>query len=274
MLVAVVADRGAPGVSTTALALALTHPQGAVLAEVDPAGSTLAYRLPADDGKPLALTRGLVTWAAQARTDQNPATLWNHLQQLDGGLPVLVGPATPEQASSVGSVWGTLASMMAQAPVDVIADCGRVLNVDAAVAPVIAAADWVLVVARPTAESLAGMRHGLKVIQQIRATGQGLDRVAVVAVNSRPRGLASSAERDVLEVIQSMPGFTSVPVLGSVPWDAKTAAAWVGTAPSPRKSKLLDVTRKLHNKLAVSTGEPFSVNERKTVDIRAEHEQV
>ena len=46
-LIAVAADKGAPGVTTTALALAAVWPRPVLLAECDPAGGDLVYRLPA-----------------------------------------------------------------------------------------------------------------------------------------------------------------------------------------------------------------------------------
>ena len=46
-LIAVAADKGAPGVTTTALALAAVWPRPVLLAECDPAGGDLVYRFPA-----------------------------------------------------------------------------------------------------------------------------------------------------------------------------------------------------------------------------------
>src|ERR1700733_5524315 len=46
-LIAVAADKGAPGVTTTALSLAAVWPRPVLLAECDPAGGDLVYRLPA-----------------------------------------------------------------------------------------------------------------------------------------------------------------------------------------------------------------------------------
>ena len=45
-LIAVAADKGAPGVTTTALALAAVWPRPVLLAECDPAGGDLVYRFP------------------------------------------------------------------------------------------------------------------------------------------------------------------------------------------------------------------------------------
>ena len=51
-LIAVAADKGAPGVTTTALALAAVWPRPVLLAECDPAGGDLVYRLPAGASPP------------------------------------------------------------------------------------------------------------------------------------------------------------------------------------------------------------------------------
>ena len=50
MLIAVAADKGAPGVTTTAVTLAAVWPRPVLLAECDPAGGDIAYWLPAEGG--------------------------------------------------------------------------------------------------------------------------------------------------------------------------------------------------------------------------------
>ena len=45
-LIAVAADKGAPGVTTASVALAAVWPRPVLLAECDPAGGDLVYRLP------------------------------------------------------------------------------------------------------------------------------------------------------------------------------------------------------------------------------------
>ena len=49
-LIAIASDKGAPGVTTSALALAAVWPRPVLLAECDPSGGDLAYRFPDSSG--------------------------------------------------------------------------------------------------------------------------------------------------------------------------------------------------------------------------------
>ena len=97
MLIAVAADKGAPGVTTTAVTLAAVWPRPVLLAECDPAGGDIAYWLPAEGGGRLDPRRGLLSLGVAARRDLQPAQLWTHAQKLRGGLDVLLGVTTAEQ---------------------------------------------------------------------------------------------------------------------------------------------------------------------------------
>lgn len=86
------------GVTTLAVALAATWPAGrrVLLAELDPAGATLA----AGSGWPPE--PGLVSLAAAACRGGDPTVVWEHCQDLPGGVPVLAGrrrPTTPAPRS-------------------------------------------------------------------------------------------------------------------------------------------------------------------------------
>ena len=56
-LVALAADKGSPGVTTAAVALAAVWPRPALVAECDPSGGDLAMRLHAPGGAPAAAGR-------------------------------------------------------------------------------------------------------------------------------------------------------------------------------------------------------------------------
>jgi MinD-like ATPase involved in chromosome partitioning or flagellar assembly len=95
-LVAVAAAKAAPGVTTSALAMAAAWPAGrqVLLVEADPGGGDLAARFG------LAAEPGLVSLAAAARRQIDSALVGDHAQKLPGGLGVLVGPPGPEQAAA------------------------------------------------------------------------------------------------------------------------------------------------------------------------------
>ena len=90
-LIAIAADKGSPGVTTSALALAAVWPRRVLLAETDPAGGDLVYRSRAAHGGTLDPNSGMLSLAATARRGLAAEQLWDHAQPLTGGLDVLVG---------------------------------------------------------------------------------------------------------------------------------------------------------------------------------------
>src|SRR5581483_7650817 len=84
-LIAVTADKGAPGVTTASVALAAVWPRPVLLAEADPAGGDLMYRLPAASGGQLDPGRGLLSLAVAVRRGLEPGQVWEHTQKLQGG---------------------------------------------------------------------------------------------------------------------------------------------------------------------------------------------
>lgn len=230
-LIAFAADKGAPGVSTTALALALAWPRPILLAECDPAGADLPWRLQGQDGAPLSQVTGITSLASSARGSAAASDVWGHAQRLDGGLPALVGPAGPEQAEAIGSAWGAVAAALAAVPdTDVLADCGRLLTAASPVVPVLQRADLVVLVTRPTLAGVAHLRHGITVTARaVNAAGRGsgLDRIGVLVVDDGATGRRAGA-RQVDQVLQDTPGLADVPVLGVLAYDVKAAAALAG----------------------------------------------
>ncbi|WP_245790642.1 hypothetical protein [Streptomyces monashensis] len=162
-LIALAADKGSPGVTTAAVALAAVWPRRVLLAETDPAGGDLVYRSTAAHGGPLNPNTGLLSIAATARRGLVPDQLWDHVQPLSGGLEVLVGLGVAEQAAGLVSLWPTLGRSFAaladspQAPADVIADCGRVSG-DTPAVELFPHAALVLLLSRTEPEALARVR--------------------------------------------------------------------------------------------------------------------
>ncbi len=172
MLIAVAADKGAPGVTTTAVALAAVWPRPVLLAECDPAGGDLVYRLPGEGGDRLDPRRGLLSLAVAARRDLQPSELWAHAQKLRGGLDVLLGVTSAEQGAGLEPLWGPVGSVLAGLPqADVIADCGR-LGPDGAYYDLLAHAAAVVLVTRPSLGEVVRLR----------------DRAAAVSLAARQRG--------------------------------------------------------------------------------------
>ena len=123
-LVCLGSAHGSPGATTTALAIAATWPEHrrALLVEADPFGGVIAARYRLGDSP------GLSSLAAMARRGLDDEVVWQHAQQLPGGIPILIGPPTAEEAHAVLRDLARILTewAVAQAEVDVIVDCGRI----------------------------------------------------------------------------------------------------------------------------------------------------
>jgi hypothetical protein len=222
-LVVLAAGKGAPGVSTAAVALAAVWPRPAVLAEADPAGGDLVFRLTGANGHPLAQDRGLLSLATAVRSGPGLA-MSEHVQSAAGGLPVLVGPASPVQAAGIAASWPALAAALAgTSEADVLVDCGR-LGPDTPL-PVLARADLVLLLVRPTLAGVAHLRAALGwLLPRLEPTPPPADRLGVV-VRADPRH-GESASREVRDVLAG--SAHPVAVLGSLVEDPAGAAGLAG----------------------------------------------
>lgn len=211
-MVTLVSAHGSPGVTTTALVLAATwpDPRRCLLVEADSFGGVVAARFGLGD------TPGLSTLAAQTRGGFNDAAVKAHIQRLPGGLGVLVGPASPEEAQAVWrDAAGPLAEWAATGSVDVVVDRGRLPpGVPPGGTP--SGRSLVLVVTRPTVDQLRPAS-----IRQAALAAAGFD-ASLLLVGDRPYGSD--------EVAATM----RVPVAGVVAWDPSTAAALAGMAGAVR----------------------------------------
>ncbi|MDR0344130.1 MAG: hypothetical protein LBI49_13680, partial [Nocardiopsaceae bacterium] len=75
-LIAVAADKGAPGVTTSSVVLAAVWPRPVLLAECDGSGGDLVYRLPAEGGGRLDPQRGLLSLAVASQRGLQPQQVW------------------------------------------------------------------------------------------------------------------------------------------------------------------------------------------------------
>lgn len=190
MLVALGALRSSPGVTTATLAIASCL-DGAVIVEGDWDGGVLATRFG------LTHEPGLATLAAAARTSSE-VDLATHAQSVAGGTLVVPGPTSADSAAGIWTSAGdrltsTLRSASRQRPV--LVDVGR-LSPLAPLAPLLSAADRVVVVARPLVEELHAITANL---DRVRSSASG--RVAVLLVGNRPYPAAEVAAQLQVEVV-------------------------------------------------------------------------
>ncbi|GAA0922936.1 hypothetical protein [Nonomuraea longicatena] len=202
-LIVLAADKGAPGVTTAATALAAVWPRPVLLAECDPAGGDLAYRLPAADGGVLNPARGLLSLGAVARRGLEPAQIHEHTQKIIGGLDVLAGVTHGEQAAGLTWLWEPLGRSLAAIPnADVIADCGR-LGTYPQIADLIAQATTTVLLTRPSLEHVAHLRERLSVSKA--------DGVVVIADPRSYRGQIDEVRRIVGPSVRFVHGLAHDP---------------------------------------------------------------
>jgi hypothetical protein len=182
-LIAVAADKGAPGVTTASVALAAVWPRPVLLAECDPAGGDLVYRLPAADGGRLDPRRGLLSLAVAARRGLQPHQVWEHAQKLRGGLDLLTGVSGAEQGAGLELLWGSVGRILAAVPqADVIADCGRV-GVDGPVYDLLAQATAVILLTRVSLGEVIRLRDRVSVLATaLQRRGRPPGRIDVVVI--------------------------------------------------------------------------------------------
>ena len=141
-LIALASVKGSPGVTTAATALAASWPEGrqVLLVEADPFGGDLAPRYA------MAPTGGLSSLFAAARRTLAPEDVWDHVDHLPGGLPVLFGLGGMHQAVANEKAWPVVADALGALDADVVVDVGRLLpNLGGGVREVLARADALVV---------------------------------------------------------------------------------------------------------------------------------
>lgn len=232
--------KGAPGVTTLTCLVGATWPgpRRVMVVECDPSGGDLAARFR------LSSKRGWTTFGPAARRDPSLVQLGSHLQQLPGGLDVLVGTRGGDSSVVAGSVASLLLSAedSSDGPWDVLIDLGRLITEDRSAAICLDLADRVVI----------GLRSDVASVTQVRekapaALERWMDRAGLVVISS---GCYSSA--DIEE-------FTGMPVLGELPFDPLAAAVAAGEKNGGRRlrrSGVVSSAQRLASVLAATGAVP------------------
>jgi MinD-like ATPase involved in chromosome partitioning or flagellar assembly len=202
-VLALTSAKHSPGVTTAALALAVAAgPQPvSLVVEADPAGGDLG----ACCG--LALEPGLGSLAASARHGA-PVDVAAHAQVLPASPFALLAPTSPCLVTgALDSLGPRLPEALADWNGTVVIDCGRWQS-DWPTANLVASADTLLVVLRPTVE---GVEHVHARLDDLQAAGAGT--LAALLVGDRPYRPA-----EVGAVL-------GLPVAGVLAWDPRAARA-------------------------------------------------
>jgi MinD-like ATPase involved in chromosome partitioning or flagellar assembly len=224
VLVAVCSLKGAPGVTTFALALASCWPETSdpVVLEADPSGGDVAVRYD------LPLAPGLMSLAAEARQtvpaqhEGDAELLWRHSGELPGDLVAIVAPPDADRAHAA------LAALTAEPGLSavtgaardpstvVVADCGRV-DERSVTMPLVRAADVVLLLTGAERDALSHLPRRLRVV---RGWNRAVELVLV------GEGYAADVVAEHLGVAP----------IGHLPHDPRTAALMCGRPLAGRRA--------------------------------------
>jgi hypothetical protein len=211
--------KGAPGASTTVLALACVWPRPVLVIDADPAGGDLATLLGSADG---SASWGLLDAALQARRSETGAgVLWSRAAPLtaDGQVRLLGGGSESSSVVVVSEHWLEIVRELRMLatdtgdPVDVLIDAGRLQQ--AAPWWMLASADVLLPMLNPTVAHVAAARRWLPELRdRVAVSTDRLPALGIVCIGDRPHPPGEVA--DALRV----------PVVGVVADDPATAQGW------------------------------------------------
>ena len=219
MLVSLVSASGSPGVTTTAVALALHWPRPVVLVEADPTGGSgiLAGYFRAQLDQP-----GLVDLVIAQRADLLADALPRLLFPVEGSnTSLLVGVRSHEQAAGVAQLWTPLLEVLRDlgpTGTDVIVDAGR-LGLLGWPRPLVTGSDVTLLVAASDLPGLAAARSWATALAADDVLGHAT-RVVLVGEGRPYTG------REVSRTL-------GVPVAAAVEWDPARARVYSHGQPPP-----------------------------------------
>ncbi|KRF07312.1 hypothetical protein ASG88_00140 [Nocardioides sp. Soil777] len=221
MFVAVCCDRGAPGATTTALALATAISEYTVVVEADPYGGDLALRCRAGGRDVLPETPTVLTVSTAARTSHAPDLVSVYAHRFTDGVGVIPGHMSAEQAAGM-SDWSPLAAALHASSTHVVADLGRI-HMSSPSLSVAAAADVLVVVGRADVGAVVHLRERLARLVPAVAAVRGRPPVVVPVVLTLRRAGGRHAA-DVRRLLADSPAGPLVGSVGWVAWDPRGVA--------------------------------------------------
>ena len=234
-VVALASASGSPGVTTTALGLALAWPRPVLLVEADPTGGsgllagyfrgTREYNV------------GLIELALTASNLSD--ALPDVAHPIEGtAVSFVAGTRSRTQAAALRDLWAPLADALGElesSGQDVIIDAGR-LGLDGSPVPLLDAADLAMLVSRTTLPALSALRSWADAFERPQLD---LHQSGVLLVGE---GQPYDA-REVASVV-------SLPVLSSLPDDAAAAAVFSRGATPPKRFENGPLSRAFHAAVA------------------------
>jgi hypothetical protein len=225
-LISLCSITGAPGVTTTAVAMALSWARPVIVLEADT--STPSSVIPGFLRAGVDNSRGVLNLAVQAQAGPlAPAHLWAQLIPLHQDLQhlpadhdryLLPGIAHPQAGSGLRAVWREIARVLGALPamgVDVIADLGRVHPEDPRW-ELLEASQTVAVLTRTSLPAIAALAATVPALaQRLEQTGRRELLTLITAEEARP----GYSDREIAKHL-------GVPVTARLPWDPAAAAVF------------------------------------------------
>lgn len=226
---------GSPGVTTTALGLALLWPRPVLLVEADPTGGS--GLLSGYFRGSREYSAGLVELALTPRSITD--ALADVAQPIEGSqVSFVAGTRSHVQASALRDLWEPLAESLTELEStgqDVIVDAGR-LGLAGAPVPLLAASDLTLLLTRSTLPALSALRSWA----DSSANGSlGWDRPGVLVVGEAQ----PYSSRELATVL-------GISVIASLADDSESAAVFHRGATPPARFEASALVRSLHAAVA------------------------
>lgn len=276
MLFAVCSDRGAPGATTLALALASARGLPSVVIEADPYGGDLALRCRIGGGPlpptptVLGLGAGMSAQQAAQMVDANHnqnrhgdgangqtrrLDLWRDgSHKFSDLVRVVPGFLTAEQGASLA--WSSVTATVESQLVPVFADLGRIHSGSPSM-PIAVAADVLITVCRGDVASVQHMIWRLEQLVPRIAEGNGRTPIVVPVVVTAGRNGPQAADQ-VAELLAETPVGPTMRGVGSIAWDpAAVTDLYAGGDPWARPlrtSSLMKSARRVMWLLGRGTG--------------------
>lgn len=216
-VVALTSASGSPGVTTTALGLALAWPRPVLVVEADPTGGSA---LLAGYWRGQKDHVGLVDLAMADRagvlSDALPRIV---LEVANTDVTVLVGSKAHEHAPALARLWDPLLGVLRDlAGRDVIVDAGR-LGLEGSPRPLVIHSDLTLLVSGSSLPALAAARSWARTLAADVMPGH--EAKVLLIGEGRPYRAG--------EIARTL----GLPVAGAIEWDPKRAAVYSVGAPYP-----------------------------------------
>ncbi len=250
-VVTLVSAAGAPGVSTSALALALAWPRPTLLVEADPVGGSpvlsgwMHGEVPHD--------RGLVDLAMAYRQGHLADSLAPTTIEIpESSVRLVPGARSHQQAVSAAPVWEPLAGMfrtLERTGTDVVIDGGR-LGMNGSPLPLVRGADLALLTTRSDLPALVAARGWVRELRD-EFTDWGLvDQLGLLIVGPGRPYAAGEIGRTL-----------DAPVITTLAWDPASAEVYhTGAVPgrrfaqAPLQQSIRAAASALHARIARNRG--------------------